>query len=55
MIVVGAGVAGLACAFRLQRAGIEILVLEREASPPWPAISVPSAERGFAVSSRASP
>jgi oxygen-dependent protoporphyrinogen oxidase len=33
ILVVGAGVAGLACAFRLQRAGFEVVVLEREAVP----------------------
>ncbi len=33
VIVVGAGVAGLGCAFRLQRAGFEVLVLERDATP----------------------
>ena len=30
VVVVGAGVAGLTCAFRLQRAGHDVEVLERE-------------------------
>ncbi|TDD98130.1 FAD-dependent oxidoreductase [Actinomadura rubrisoli] len=30
VIVVGAGIAGLACAFRLQQQGVEVLVLERD-------------------------
>jgi oxygen-dependent protoporphyrinogen oxidase len=33
VVVVGAGVAGLACAFRLQRAGFDAVVLERESVP----------------------
>ena len=33
VVVVGAGLAGLACAFRLARAGHEVEVLEREAEP----------------------
>lgn len=33
IVVVGAGIAGLACAYRLQRAGHDVEVLEREASP----------------------
>jgi oxygen-dependent protoporphyrinogen oxidase len=33
IVVVGAGIAGLACAFRLQRAGHEVEVFEREAVP----------------------
>ena len=31
VVVVGGGVAGLACAFRLRRAGHEVEVLERDA------------------------
>jgi protoporphyrinogen/coproporphyrinogen III oxidase len=33
IVVVGAGIAGLACAYRLQRAGHEVEVFEREAVP----------------------
>ncbi len=33
VLVVGAGLAGLACAWRLQRAGFDVEVLEREAVP----------------------
>ena len=31
--IVGGGIAGLTCAFRLQRAGHDVEVLEREAAP----------------------
>jgi oxygen-dependent protoporphyrinogen oxidase len=33
ILVVGAGIAGLSCAYRLQRAGHEVEVFEREATP----------------------
>ncbi|MDP6981216.1 MAG: FAD-dependent oxidoreductase [Myxococcota bacterium] len=33
VLVIGAGLAGLACAWRLQRAGFDVEVLEREAAP----------------------
>src|SRR5262247_3394580 len=33
VVVVGAGLAGLACAFRLARSGHEVELLEREAEP----------------------
>jgi phytoene dehydrogenase-like protein len=33
VIVIGAGITGLACAFRLNRAGVPVLLLEASDSP----------------------